>query len=94
MSTPASLARCAAPEYVDPVWATAGAQVVGIVLAVLAGYGGGDDAAPHATRALHSPLAWLCLLAATGGFGLPLNLDESFRRLLAGNVAGLRTVHT
>lgn len=79
------------PEGHDPAWAAAGAEVVGIVLAVLAGYGLEGDDALHATRALRSLLHGFVALETVGGFGLPLDLDESFRRLLALFIAGLRT---
>lgn len=78
-----------APEGDDPAWAAAGAEVVGIVLAVLAGYGLEGDDALHATRALRSLLHGFASLETMGGFGLPLDLDESFRRLLVLFIAGL-----
>ena len=79
-----------APLSDDPAWAAAGAEVVGIVLAVLAGYGIEGDDALHATRALRSLLHGFVSLETIGGFGLPLDLDESFRRLLDVFIAGLR----
>jgi AcrR family transcriptional regulator len=61
--------------------AAAGA-VVEIVLAVLAAYGLHGDDAIHTTRALRSALHGFVTLEASGGFGIPLDLDESFRRLV------------
>jgi len=63
---------------------------VGIVRAVLAGYGLEGDDALHATRGLRSLLHGFVSLETGGGFGLPLDLDESFRRLLQVFMAGLR----
>lgn len=79
-----------APKNADDEWAAAGAEVVGVVLAVLAGYGLEGDDALHATRALRSLLHGFVSLEAVGGFGLALDLDESFRRLLRVFSAGLR----
>jgi AcrR family transcriptional regulator len=78
-----------APEGSDAEWATAGEEVVGIVLAVLAGYGLEGDSGLHATRGLRSLLHGFVALEAAGGFGLPLSLDESFQRLLRIFIAGL-----
>ncbi|HWF55477.1 MAG TPA: WHG domain-containing protein [Solirubrobacteraceae bacterium] len=57
----------------------AGARVVGVLLAVLRGYGREGDAALHAVRAIRSALHGFVLLETGGGFGIPLDLDESFR---------------
>ncbi len=58
--------------------AGAAEQTVGVVLAVLAGYGLEGDEALHATRAIRSALHGFVLLEAQEGFGLPLDVDESF----------------
>jgi AcrR family transcriptional regulator len=60
----------------------AGADVVEVVLAVLRGYGLAGDDAIHATRALRSALHGFVSLEAQGGFGLPLDLDQSFAFLV------------
>ncbi len=78
------------PDEGDEQWTTTGAQVVGIILAVLAGYGLRDDDALHATRALRSLLHGFVSLETAGGFGLPLSLDVSFEKLLQTHIAGLR----
>jgi AcrR family transcriptional regulator len=65
-------------------------DVVEIVLAVLAGYGLSGAAALHATRALRSVVHGFATLEAAGGFGLPLDLDASFERLMWIYIAGLR----
>jgi len=78
------------PANGDAAWEAAGAEVVGIVLAVLAGYDLEGDDALHATRGLRSLLHGFVSLETGGGFGLPLDLDESFRRLLQVFMAGLR----
>jgi len=69
------------PEEGDKQWTTTGAEVVGIILAVLAGYGLREDAL-HATRAIRSLLHGFVSRETAGGFGLPLSLDMSFEKLL------------
>lgn len=79
-----------APDPADAALTEASTAVIGVVLAVLAGYGLGGDDALHAVRALRSVLHGFVALEALGGFGLPLDLDESFQRLVDGFIAGLR----
>jgi hypothetical protein len=49
----------------------------------------GEDAV-HAVRVLRSAMHGFVSLELMGGFGLPLNLDESFRRLIQMFIDGLR----
>jgi AcrR family transcriptional regulator len=84
----AALSRAPAPNDQEAV-AAAGA-VVEIVVAVLAAYGLQGDDAIHATRALRSALHGFAALESIGGFGIPLDLDESFRRLVYIFLQGLR----
>jgi AcrR family transcriptional regulator len=63
--------------------AAAGDAFLGIVLAVLSGYGVSGDDALHATRGLRAIIHGFVSLDAAGGFRLKLDLEESFRRLLA-----------
>ena len=79
-----------APASGDEEWQTEAAEVVAIVGATLGSYGLHGDDAIHAIRALRSLLHGFATLEAHGGFGLPLDLDESFRRLLDIFIAGLR----
>ncbi len=67
-------------------------QLVGVVLAVLRGYGLGGDDAVHAARVLRAALHGFVSLEAEGGFGLPLRLDESFRLLVAVLDTGLEAI--
>jgi AcrR family transcriptional regulator len=62
--------------------AGAAERTVGVVLAVLAGYGLEGEQALHATRAIRSALHGFVLLEAQEGFGLPLDVDESFGLLV------------
>ena len=57
--------------------AAAGDAFLGIVLAVLSGYGVSGDDALHATRGLRAIIHGFVSLDAAGGFRLKLDLEES-----------------
>lgn len=63
-------------------YAEAAGEVIAVVGAVLSGYGLHGEQMLHATRALRSALHGFVSLEVTGGFGMPLDLDESFARLI------------
>ena len=84
----AALQRAPAPG--DEEHGIVAAQMVGLLRAVLAGYDLKDDDATHAIRALRSVLHGFVTLEGGGGFGLPLDRDESFSRLVELFIAGLR----
>ncbi len=75
---PADLAHCAASD-----------DVLAILFAVLEGYGLRGDVAVHTIRGLRSLLHGFVSLELGGGFGLPLDLDESFVRLVHVFIDGL-----
>lgn len=79
-----------APDPQDTELAQAAAAVVDIITAALRGYGLRGDDAIHAVRALRAALHGFASLEAAGGFGLPLDVDDSFERLLDLLVRGLR----
>lgn len=85
----ASLPASGLQEPPNPELAAAEKRVVEVCLAVMAGFGLGGDDALHAIRGLRSLAHGFATLEAAGGFGLPLDCDESFRRLLTGYVRGL-----
>jgi AcrR family transcriptional regulator len=64
-------------------------RLVGVVLAVLRGYGLEGDDAIHAARTVRAALHGFVSLEAEGGFGMPLDLDESFDRLVTALDRGL-----
>ncbi len=66
----------------DPALTTAEKRAVDTVLAVLASFGLSGEDALHAARALRSAVHGFTTLEISGGFGIPLDLDESFRRLI------------
>ncbi len=65
-------------------------EIVDIIVAVLAYYGLSDEDALHAVRGLRSIIHGFVSLETSGGFGLPLNLDESYYRLVKVFTDGLR----
>ncbi len=71
-----------APSESDVEAVTAATQLVDLVLAVLRGYGLERDDAVHAARIVRSALHGFVALELAGGFAIPLDLDESFSRLI------------
>ena len=63
-----------------------------IALAVMASLGLQGEDAIHAVRAFRSMVHGFATLEVAGGFGLPEDCDESFRRLVEALVAGLQRV--
>ena len=87
----ASLRASGAGATPDPELAAAEERVVRVVLAVLASLGVHGADAIHATRGLRSLVHGFATLEIAGGFGLPLDCDESFGRLVRLFVNGLQT---
>ncbi len=73
-----------APAPGDAQDEAASLALLEVVTDVLAGYGLGDDDAIDATRALRSALHGFITLETSGGFGLPVDIDRSFQRLVNG----------
>jgi AcrR family transcriptional regulator len=71
-----------APEPGALAHTAAADRLLRVVFAVLAGFGIADDDAVHVTRALRAALHGFVALEQAGGFGMPEDVDESFRRLL------------
>jgi AcrR family transcriptional regulator len=68
----------------------AGESVVDTVLAVLRGYDLHGDDAVHAARIVRAALHGFAALETGEGFGIPLDVDETFARLVAVLDRGLR----
>ena len=85
------LAAQRAPDRDDPEALAAAAEAVEVLVAVLSGYELAGDDAIHAARAVRSALHGFVLLETGGGFGIKLDLDESFDRLVALLDHGLRS---
>jgi hypothetical protein len=71
-----------APARDDAEAAGAAAGVVEVVLAVLRGYNLDGDDAIHATRIIRAALHGFVTLETGRGFGLPLDLNDSYARLV------------
>jgi AcrR family transcriptional regulator len=71
-----------APSGADPAWQDAGREVVDIGVRALSAYGLSLDDALHAIRIIRSIVHGWVALNNAGGFALPLDVDETFRRLL------------
>ncbi len=65
-------------------------RVVRVTAALMESFGLAGEDAIHAVRGLRSAIHGFATLEAAGGFGIPLNLDESFRRLVETMVRGLQ----
>src|SRR4051794_24988626 len=78
-----------APTAEDAEHDAAAQAGVGPALAVLRGWGLEGDDAIHATRAVRSAVHGFVSIEAGGGFGLPADREESFRRMVAALAAGL-----
>ncbi|AMM18864.1 hypothetical protein AX769_00310 [Frondihabitans sp. PAMC 28766] len=62
-----------------------------LITTILSGYGLDGDDALDATRFLRSTLHGFVSLETGGGYGMPLDVDRSFARLVAATTAALRT---
>jgi len=67
----------------DPAAAEAATQLVDTIIAVLRGYGLEDDEAIHAARIVRAALHGFATLENGDGFGIELDLDDTFSRLVA-----------
>jgi AcrR family transcriptional regulator len=74
----------------DPELQAEEARSLRVGLAVMASFGLEGEDALHAVRGLRSLAHGFATLEIGGGFGLPLDCDESFRRLLEMFVRGLQ----
>jgi AcrR family transcriptional regulator len=74
----------------DAEYVAAGADVVDVLVAVLRGYELRDDDAIHAVRMVRAALHGFVSLEREGGFAIPIDIDESYRRLVRTLDRGLR----
>lgn len=74
----------------DPELNAAQQDAVDVVLMVLSAYQLSGTDAYHAVRGLRSVIHGFATLEASGGFGIPLDLDISFQQLIQIFIAGLR----
>jgi AcrR family transcriptional regulator len=79
------------PDGADGEYATAAADFVGVLVAVLRGYELRDDDAIHAVRMVRAALHGFVSLEQEGGFAMPIDIEESYRRLVQTLDRGLLT---
>ena len=84
-------ASVVAPAPDDPEYQAAAQEAVDVVFAVLRSWNLEGDDAVHAARAFRSAVHGFVALEAAGGFGIPVDLDDSFERLIATLADGLAT---
>jgi AcrR family transcriptional regulator len=84
-------ATVTAPATGDPEHRAAAQETVEVVFAVLRGWSLDGDDAVHAARAFRSAIHGFVGLEAAGGFGIPVDLDDSFEHLVATLADGLAT---
>jgi AcrR family transcriptional regulator len=65
-------------------------RVVQVAMAVVESFGLQAEDGLHAVRGLRSLVHGFATLEVSGGFGLPLDLDESFRRIVTAYIRGLQ----
>lgn len=71
-----------APAAGDEAHEAASQAALDVVFAVMRGYGLDGADAVHAIRALRAALHGFVTMEAGGGFGMPEDVDESYRRLV------------
>ncbi len=87
----ASLRSSGTQQPVDAELSAAEAVSLRVAVAVVASFGLTSHDALHAVRGLRSLVHGFATLEIAGGFGLPLDLDESFDRLLQMFVRALQS---
>ena len=78
-----------APAEDQPRHIQAGEEVLSLITEVLKPYGFGAEGEIHAVRGLRSLLHGFASLEQAGGFGLPVDTDDSLSWLLEAYIAGL-----
>ncbi len=86
----ATLRSALAQTLADAEIKAAEDRVVQVGLAIMASFGLQGEDALHAVRGLRSLVHGFATLEAAGGFGLALDCDESFQRLVNTFIRGLR----
>jgi AcrR family transcriptional regulator len=71
-----------APRHDEPETAAAAAALIGVLVAVLRGYELHDEDAIHGVRIVRAALHGFVSLEREGGFAMPIDLEESYRRLV------------
>jgi AcrR family transcriptional regulator len=86
-------ATAPAPAPGDEEHVAAGAAVLDILRGVMRAWDLDGDDEIHALRAFRASVHGYATLEASGGFGIKVDLDASFRRLIAALTEGLQVDH-
>lgn len=86
-------ATCRYPDLTDPAVQQAAGEIVEVVIEVLQAYGLRDEAAIHIVRGFRSLIHGFATIEQQGGFGIPLDLNVSFRLLVDTFLAGIHALH-
>ncbi|MEU6022336.1 TetR/AcrR family transcriptional regulator [Micromonospora sp. NPDC048871] len=70
------------PDPADPAHVAAGERAVGVVYAILRGYGIEGDSAVDGVRMFRAAVHGFVALEAAGDFGLPREVDRSFEQMI------------
>ncbi len=81
-----------APDPRDSEIQQVASEIVLLVVRLLHAYGLEDDLAIHAVRGLRSILHGFASLEQKGGFGIPLDLNVSFRLMIDSFLAGIHAM--
>ena len=82
-----------APAYIDDDLQKVGQEIVDLVTQVLEAYQMEKSDTIHIARALRSLLHGFASLEQRGGFGMPIDLDDSFKHMVDTFLAGLHMRH-
>jgi hypothetical protein len=85
-----TLRASGAQDGIDPELEQEETRSVKVGLAVMTSFDLEGEAAVHALRGLRSLVHGFATLEISGGFGMPVDLEESFARLVALYIAGLK----
>jgi hypothetical protein len=79
-----------APEQGDTALEAAAQKILSLIIKVLSTFDLDEEGILHAVRGLRSILHGFSALESQGGFGMPLDLNVSFTRLIRTYIAGIR----
>jgi AcrR family transcriptional regulator len=88
---PARYAAMPADPLHHPALVATGTRLFKMLLGVLSGYGLADDEAIHAARRLRVVVHGFASIEAEGGFGLQVDLDETYDQVIRMVIATFRT---
>ncbi|UYZ22916.1 TetR/AcrR family transcriptional regulator [Mesobacillus jeotgali] len=79
-----------APDPADELVHDAGKKIVELIVSAMKPFGLPEEEAIHAIRGLRSLMHGFASLEQKGGFGMPLDLDESYRLAVTAFITGLK----